>query len=841
MFNKNEYILIVDDDQVSLGILGELVGDLGYKVKYASNGEEALKLASVYKPSIVLLDIIMPGMDGIEVCSKLKEDPILKNVPVIFITSSTDKEMKIKAFERGGVDYITKPYEPSEVLARVKTHLELFKVRNSLNELVYERTAKLEELDRKHNQAQRIAKLGHWELNFENNIMCWSDEVYSIFGVSPERFKLNFNNFLGFLHPDDKKLVLRELLISRGKNKSCEVTYRLIMSDGSIKHVNQICEFETNNESKIIKAYGTISDISRLKETEKNLQIALRDHNTISECNKALVRAKSEQDLLNDICNIIVRSGGHKMCWVGFKDEDPEVKIVVPVALAGNDDGYVNKIRVSWDDSDTGTGPAGTALKTGLPTVIDSVIDDIWFLPWKDEALKRGYQSVISLPLKDSGDVFGVLTIYASEVGIFDNEEVNLLTELADDLAFGIIALRTNNKLEQTVKALKESEASYRKLVENTAEGICIVNEDDRFLFSNSAANEMFGVGDSGLTGRTLSDFVDTETQNFFTEETKLRRKGKVSRYEFKVTREDGSERYLKVTASPQFDKSNKLLGTFGIILDITQTKKAKEELEQKNSELSELNEKLQSINSELIIAKDKAEQSDKLKSAFLANMSHEIRTPMNGIMGFAEILTEEGLPREEHNEYLEMIMDSGKRMLGIINNIVDMSKIESGHSELEISELCISEQLMQTYNIFRKATEEKNLELVLENNVPDDLMVKTDHHKIYSILSNLLNNAIKYTNSGTITLGCSLKDNSIEYCVRDTGIGIPENKYDIIFNSFVQADMSLTKAYEGAGLGLSISKAYIEMLGGEISFKSQVTKGTTFWIKIPVDVSVLT
>jgi two-component system sensor histidine kinase EvgS len=238
----------------------------------------------------------------------------------------------------------------------------------------------------------------------------------------------------------------------------------------------------------------------------------------------------------------------------------------------------------------------------------------------------------------------------------------------------------------------------------------------------------------------------------------------------------------------------------------------------------------------ELNLAKEKAEESDRLKSAFLANMSHEIRTPMNGILGFAGLLKEPGLSGEEQEKYIAVIEKSGERMLNIINDIIDISKIEAGQVKLEIKDTDLNQLTEFLFNFFEPEMVKKNL--AFNYKVPpenDHLIIKTDKEKLYAILANLLKNAKKYTHHGSVEFGFSLVDSSVVFYVKDTGIGIPKDRIHAIFDRFVQADIEDTKALQGAGLGLSISKAYATMLGGEISVESEIEQGSVFWIKIPL------
>jgi signal transduction histidine kinase/CheY-like chemotaxis protein len=253
-------------------------------------------------------------------------------------------------------------------------------------------------------------------------------------------------------------------------------------------------------------------------------------------------------------------------------------------------------------------------------------------------------------------------------------------------------------------------------------------------------------------------------------------------------------------------------------------------------------------INAEdkLIKAKELAEESNQLKTAFLANMSHEIRTPMNGILGFTNILKEPNLSDENQQQYIKIIDESGIRLLSIINDIIDISKIESKQMEVSVSETNINDQIEYIYNFFKLEVANKGILLGYKNGLgKNDAYVKTDSEKLYAVLINLVKNAIKFCDNGTIDFGYTLKTkdksntneiNELEFYVKDSGVGIPEDRQDAIFDRFIQADISDKRAFQGAGLGLSISKAFVEMLGGKIWVESKVGVGSSFYFTIPYD-----
>ncbi len=248
----------------------------------------------------------------------------------------------------------------------------------------------------------------------------------------------------------------------------------------------------------------------------------------------------------------------------------------------------------------------------------------------------------------------------------------------------------------------------------------------------------------------------------------------------------------------------------------------------------SDISERKQ-VELELIKAKEQAEESDRLKSAFLTNMSHEIRTPMNGILGFTELLKEPNLSSDDQQDYIQTIQISGARMLNTINCIVDVAKIESGLMKVDIKETNINEKIEFTYKFFKPEVELKGLQFLVKKSLPlNESIIKTDNEKVYAILTNLVRNAIKFTYEGSIEFGYEKKGEYLEFYVKDTGIGIPKNQRELIFERFRQGSESLRRNYEGVGLGLSISRRLVDMMGGELILESQWGIGSVFTVSMP-------
>ena len=248
------------------------------------------------------------------------------------------------------------------------------------------------------------------------------------------------------------------------------------------------------------------------------------------------------------------------------------------------------------------------------------------------------------------------------------------------------------------------------------------------------------------------------------------------------------------------------------------------------------LHKRVNAKTQELKLAKDKAEENDRLKSTFLANMSHEIRTPMNGILGFAELLKTNTSDRIDQDKYIDIIQESGDRLLNTVNNIVEISKIETGQVSPQYVEVNMDEEIAYNIRFFKPEAEKKGLKLVFANDrVVKPLIIKTDRLFIHSILTNLIKNAVKYTVKGSIEIGYQVSGNFVKCWVSDTGIGIPEDKKVTVFKRFDQGAVSNEYISQGVGLGLAIVESYIKMLGGHIWLESTLNRGSMFYFTLPI------
>lgn len=305
-------------------------------------------------------------------------------------------------------------------------------------------------------EAQRIARLGNWDWDIANDTLAWSDEIYRIFGLMPQQFGATYEAFLESVHPEDRSLVTGAVDRALRNEAPYTIDHRVLLPDGSVRHVHERAETTFDADGKPLRMLGIVEDITEQKLATIALNRLYRAMQTLSRCNEALVHATDERQLLDAMCRIVVEIGGYGMAWVSFAEHDIR-KTVRPVAWSGYPEDYMEKANITWADVPLGRGPTGTAIRSGTVQVVQDALTDPGYEPWRVNATKLGYASVTALPLAEDGRVFGAITIHSAEANRFDNDEVRLLEELAADLAFGIIALRTRAAHEQHAKRLQKS------------------------------------------------------------------------------------------------------------------------------------------------------------------------------------------------------------------------------------------------------------------------------------------------------------------------------------------------------------------------------------------------
>jgi PAS domain S-box-containing protein len=695
---------------------------------------------------------------------------------------------------------------------------------------------------------------------------------------------------------------------------------------------------------------GISRDITERKNSGAELYRLNRELRAISNCTQVLIRAVEEKTLLDEICHIVCEEAGYRMAWVGYAENDAE-KNVRPIAWAGAEDGYLANCQISWADTERGRGPTGTAIRNSEFVYTQDLANDLCMGPWQEKALQREYCSSIALPLKDkSGIAFGAFTIYSSEINAFTSDEIRLLEELADDLAFGIIVLRDRAKQKQAMVALREAQAVLQIAMDCSPAGIAIADAPDGKLRYVNDAGLLIRGSDrhSVVNGVGIDQYVanwqllDLDGRQLRTEEVPLARAimfGETNSRELIIRDADKVDHIVIANAAPIRDESGNVISGIVVFTDITENKQAELALKQSERDLLLMAESMPQIvwitrpdgwnlyfnqqwmdytgltleesmghdwnkpfhpddqqrawnawenatrnldtyslecrlrradgeyrwwlirgvpamdehgtilkwfgtctdidelkknEDKLLEAKSAAESANRTKSQFLANMSHEIRTPMNGIIAVSQLLQMTEL-NEEQREYTDLLMTSGKNLLQLITDILDLSRIEAGGVTLEATEFDLSTEMTATVRMFSQLAKAKGLELNLHINPDVPLRLTSDTLRLRQIITNLIGNAIKFTNEGMILLHISKEAEddqcaTLRFSVRDSGIGVSQDNVGKIFESFTQADNSTSIKYGGTGLGLSIARHLTELMGGSVGVESSEGQGSDFW-----------
>ncbi|MBN1184818.1 MAG: PAS domain S-box protein [Bacteroidales bacterium] len=371
-----------------------------------------------------------------------------------------------------------------------------------------------------------------------------------------------------------------------------------------------------------------------------------------------------------------------------------------------------------------------------------------------------------------------------------------------------------SSSIGEDITEKKKAIEDLNRIFNLSADLICIASLEGYFLKTNPAFTKVLGYNEKELISQPFYEFIHPEdvesTQKVVAE--KLNKGEVVINFENRYRCKDGNYVWLDWVSQPLIKEGI----TFAIARDVTRQKQTERDL---------------------IEAKERAEKSDRLKSVFLANMSHEIRTPMNGIMGFAELLLAPNKDEKQRERYAEIIWKKGNQLLQIINDLLDISKIEVGQIKIIFSEIDVNKMLDNLYDFYNNEVKqsEKKIELILETTLAnEDSIIETDGSRLEQILTNLLSNALKFTEKGRIEFGYNLKNNELQFYVKDTGIGIDSEHHTLIFDQFSQATDNTTQLYGGTGLGLSIAKGLSELLHGKIWVESQIGKGACFYFTIP-------
>jgi PAS domain S-box-containing protein len=685
---------------------------------------------------------------------------------------------------------------------------------------------KTEELDRFFNVSLDLMGIA----NAEGYFLRLNPAAEKILGYTQE--ELVSRPFLDFVHPDDVDRTREAIstLASQQKVSSFENRYRC--KDGTYRWL----QWSSAPGGSLI--YAAARDITDRKQAQQALVERLRFERLLSNLSARFVNIPPDQ-------------------------VDPEIEYRLRQILEFfqvDRCGLVRTLpgKTAWQITHLATaeGVPMIPLRIGLPVSIRpwafeklilkhevasfSKIDD---LPAEANVDRQGYiewgvKSTLNIPIITGGPVDHILAINSvKSERVWPEELIPRLRLLGEILV---------NALErkQAEEDLKKSEEQFRMLIETMNEGFGIRNENGVWTYVNDQLCGMLGHLPGDIVGRPITEFLDEANRSVVGEVMQKQKKGDYSPYELTWTRTDGRKVTTIVSPKPIFNPEGSLSGAFAVITNITERKRAEEELRTYQERLEEM---VKERTAELMMARDEAEVANRAKSTFLANMSHELRTPLNSILGITQLLERDtGFPLQ-HRDTLKILSRSGSYLLELINDVLEMSKIEAGKTAMDTTSFDPRSFLGDLEEMTRVRADQKGLKLHFEYKTDLPEYIETDVRKLRQILINLLSNAIKYTEKGRVALRVGYKQDTegaseakpesggcLEFEIEDTGIGIAPEDTRRIFEPFVQVNPGRA-AREGTGLGLTLSRMFIELMGGEITVRSQIGRGSTFAFHVPI------
>lgn len=541
-------------------------------------------------------------------------------------------------------------------------------------------------------------------------------------------------------------------------------------------------------------------EIEKRKRMAEHLFRLNKAFRTLCQCNKIITHATEELALLDDICRTIVGVGGYRFAWIGFgvKDNSRTFRTVVH---AGHEEGYLSTLNLTWSDTPLGQHPAATAFRTGTYSLMNNTLTEADYAPWRDKALQSGYASIISFPLVANGERLGALTIYATEPGAFARDEIELLIELADDVAHGIAVLRDHSSHRQTEEKLK-------LMFDSVTDGITVTDLNGVVTEANNRAVEMYGYDSKDdILGKSVFELVSTDDRDRAMVNLKnTLLEGSLAGAEYSMVKADNSTVPIEQSTSILKDPHGNPLGFITVTRDITERKRSHE-----------------------------YEEMNKLKTNLLSAVSHELRTPLASIKGYSTLLLdyEKRLNREKKRHSLECIDAATDNLTELIDHLLDLSRLEAGLFRLGRTPTKPERLFGDTIADARLRFPHHKIETRFIKKFP---VMTLDGRRIRQVLDNLLDNAAKYSENETvITVNARRSVGELIISVCDQGRGIPADEISRIFDRMYRIEQRLSDNPSGLGLGLSLCKAIVEAHGGRIWAESKAGRGSTFYFALPI------
>ena len=868
-------VLCLEDSPQDAEIMRELLIDAGYNLNMDCTAaeKEFVSLLSSHKYDLILADFKLPGFDGFTALRWSVE--ICPDVPFICISGTIGEETAVELLKKGAVDYILKDRLirlPSAIKRAIEQHniqiekraaelllreneeklqsifsaapvgigLLVNQVFMEINDTFckmtgYNRTELIgknaETIYAKDEQNESAGIVIYRHLSekgtgsVETRFKCKDGRILNIFLSSTPLDKDDLTRGITFIAMDitERKQAEEELLKSEGRYKvlfqNSNDAIILMNKDGSFDCNPQTLKmFKVNTKEEFFKFYP--AELSPIVQPD----------------------GKNSYEASQEYINVAYQEGINRFDWTHRRTDGED--FYTEVLLSTVDFGEEQVLQCTVRDITERKRAEQTIIYEHkiLRTLIDNIPDVIYIKDIDCRKVIANTADVRNIGFKEETEVLGKtdIELFPGPIGergytddkklinsgeaIIEREEDFLgkngercwlqTTKIPlrdkDGKITGLVGIgRDITKRKRAEEELKQSYLFSESLLKTIPFGMDIVDEKGTVLFQSDNFKKLFG--EEAIGKKCWEIYRDDKKQCSECPLIKGITIGETEAYESHGVLDN---RIFEISHTGMMYQGKKTM--LEIFQDITDRKLSEEEL---------------------INAKEKAEEGDRLKTAFLNNISHEIRTPMNAIVGFCALLGEPDLNEQSRMDYIEVIIQSSNHLLAIISDIVDISNIEANIVKIAKNGININSTFKSLYDQFLPKVSEKKIQLICESDIPDsDALIVTDNTKLKQILINLINNAIKFTDKGYVKVGCVLRDKFLEFCVSDTGIGIGEEYYQRIFDRFYQVQLSISRLYEGTGLGLAISKANVELMGGKIWLTSEPGKGSTFFFSIPYE-----
>jgi PAS domain S-box-containing protein len=572
---------------------------------------------------------------------------------------------------------------------------------------------------------------------------------------------------------------------------------------------------------------GSMRDITARKQAELTLTGTYRALQMLSRSSMAINRVDDEAHMLAEVCRVAIEVGSYRMAWVGYAQNDV-ARSILPMAHAGDTKGYLTSIKVSWCDTDiTGNGPAGLAIRSGQPQHRSDMGSDRGFY-WQGAAFESGYRSCIVLPLRDAGRNFGVLCLYAGQVQQFAPEEVTLLQDMADNLAFGIVSLRARLERRRSAEAIRQASVKLHEqasLIDLTQDAILVRNLDGTLRFWNKGAERLYGWSAAEVLGKTMKEVMyrDPHTLGAVIEKI-LAADGDWTGELEKVAR-DGSPVHVEMRCTVVRDENGRPNGVMAVNTDIRERKRAREEILQLNASLED---RVEERTAQLKFANQQLE-------AFSYSVSHDLRSPLNAINGFGHLLEKSLIKSgaaplsERSGHYLARIRAGVAQMGELIDAMLSLAQVSRSSLRWEPVDLSAQAQALLL------ALQEREPGRVVQLNVQAGLQAQGDPRLLRQVLDNLLGNAWKFTARqacGRITVGQQAGSaGEAVYFVRDNGAGFDMAYAQKLFAAFQR--LHTEAEFAGTGIGLATVQRIVARHGGRVWAEAALGRGATFYFTL--------